>query len=239
MTAAILALTLAPITWTLQIDGLERTALVVEPTIKIKNPPLVFGFHGHGGSSRNAYRSFAIHETWPEAVCIYPMGLATRTPNDLRGERTGWQVSRLEDRDLKFFDALLSKAKSDLHTGKTYVMGHSNGGRFSYVLWANRPDKIDAFGPSAAPGTSLVGSLVPKPAFIIGGEKDTIVDFKSQRLTMDQVMALNGASRIVIDLNGAKLFKGTNQDTALWVHAGGHEFYKPAVPAMVEFFKQH
>jgi len=238
MITAVIALALAPTTWTLQIDGVERTALVVEPSVKTKSPPLVFGFHGHGGSSRNALRSFAIHEAWPEAVCIYPMGLPTKTTNDPQGSRAGWQISRMGERDLKLFDALLSKAKAELHTGKTFVMGHSNGGRFSYVLWATRADKIDAFGPSASPGTSLLSAMVPKPAFIIGGEKDPIVDFAGQKSTMDAVLKLNQAKGEPTDLKGAKLYEGAKADTALWVHPGGHEFLKAAVPAMVEFFKR-
>ncbi|HUA67835.1 MAG TPA: hypothetical protein VMA13_04740, partial [Candidatus Saccharimonadales bacterium] len=41
------------------IAGVERTALVyIPPTAKTSPTPLVFVFHGHGGSARQADRSF-------------------------------------------------------------------------------------------------------------------------------------------------------------------------------------
>src|SRR5262245_40801632 len=62
-------------TWT--VDGVERTALVATPRTSAPHQPLVLVFHGHGGTSANAARTFRIHELWPEAVVIYPQGLPT------------------------------------------------------------------------------------------------------------------------------------------------------------------
>ena len=75
----------------------------------LKGAPVVFGFHGHGGNSRNAARSFDLHRNWPSALVIYPQGLATKTPNDPNGNRNGWQYVKGtdQDRDLKFFDSLV------------------------------------------------------------------------------------------------------------------------------------
>ena len=68
-----------------KVDDVEREALVCAPSKPGEGkPPLVFAFHGHGGTMRNAARSFAFHERWPEAVVVYPQGLLTpassRTP---------------------------------------------------------------------------------------------------------------------------------------------------------------
>ena len=35
-----------------------------------KNKPVVFAFHGHGGTMRQASRSFPIHELWPQAIVM-------------------------------------------------------------------------------------------------------------------------------------------------------------------------
>src|SRR4051794_33539337 len=62
--------------WT--VDGVEREALLAAPASTKQSPaPLVFVWHGHGGTMRNSARSFHIHTLWPEAVVVYPQGLNT------------------------------------------------------------------------------------------------------------------------------------------------------------------
>ena len=61
-----------------KVEGAAREGLVCAPSKEGAGaPPLVFGFHGHGGSMQNAARSFKLHELWPEAVVIYLQGLPT------------------------------------------------------------------------------------------------------------------------------------------------------------------
>src|SRR5215471_996019 len=58
----------------LQVNGVEREALVYAPAEKRKSSgsPLVFVFHGHGGTMKSAARSMRFYETWPEAIVVYP-----------------------------------------------------------------------------------------------------------------------------------------------------------------------
>ena len=99
------------------LDGVTRTALVYIPATARTHPaPLVFVFHGHGGSSRNAVNSFALDRNWPEAISVYMQGL--NTPGQLtdpEGNRPGWQAALGDhgDRDLKFFDAVLARLQQD------------------------------------------------------------------------------------------------------------------------------
>ena len=94
-----------------KVDGVAREALVYAPaTAKASSTAVVFVFHGHGGNSRNAVRSFAMNRYWPEAISVYMQGL--NTPGrltDPEGKKPGWQhsVGAQQDRDLKFFDAVL------------------------------------------------------------------------------------------------------------------------------------
>src|SRR5438445_13596446 len=92
-------------TW--EIDGVKRDALVYPASKKSEGKlPLVFDFHGHGGTARNAARTHHIHETWPEAVVVYMQGLPTPGKlTDPEGKRSGWQSGPgdQKDRDLKCF----------------------------------------------------------------------------------------------------------------------------------------
>jgi polyhydroxybutyrate depolymerase len=56
------------------------------------------------------------------------------------------------DRDLKFFDAVLATLKKDcrIDEKRVYATGHSNGGAFTYLLWAARGDVFAAVAPCAA-----------------------------------------------------------------------------------------
>src|SRR5213083_1340976 len=92
-----------------KVDGVVREALVHVPASAATEPaPVVFAFHGHGGTMSNAARMFSFHTRWPEAIVVYMQGL--NTPGRLTdpdGKAPGWQrsVGDQSDRDLNFFDA--------------------------------------------------------------------------------------------------------------------------------------
>ncbi len=67
---------------------------------------------------------------------------------DLFSHRLGAE----QDRDLKFFDAVLLKLKSDYQVDKsrTYATGNSNGGNFTYLLWSQRGEVFASVARSAA-----------------------------------------------------------------------------------------
>ena len=145
-----------------KIDDVTREALVHVPvTAQTKVAPVVFAFHGHGGSMQNAVRMFGYHTVWPEAIVVYMQGL--NTPGQLtdpEGKKPGWQktIGDQNDRDLHFFDAVLASLKKDykVDSKRIYSTGHSNGGGFTYLLWAARGEQFAAFAPSAAVGRTLV-----------------------------------------------------------------------------------
>ncbi|MBN2161506.1 MAG: hypothetical protein JXR25_02185 [Pontiellaceae bacterium] len=70
-----------------EIDGVKREALVWMPASSEVLPPLVFVFHGHGGSMRNGARSFRIHEIWPEAIVVYMQALVSKIELKRRGSQ--------------------------------------------------------------------------------------------------------------------------------------------------------
>lgn len=232
--------------WELKVEDTARTALVYMPAAaKTKPAPVVFVWHGHGGGMRQAALSFAMHRHWPEAICVYPQGLPTPGQlTDPEGKRNGWQsaAGRQGDRDFRFFDALLTKLKTDCKVDdkRLYSKGHSNGGQFTYLLWAERGDKFAAFAPSAA----VMGrprSLKPKPAMHLAGEKDDLVKYRWQTAMMQAVRRRNNcdAAGTAWGEHSTLYPSKTGTPVVTYIHPGGHEFPRDAVPQIVKFFKQH
>jgi len=233
--------------WT--VDGVKREALVSLPdrlSDAGRTPvPVVFAFHGHGGSMRQASRSFPIHELWPEAIVVYPQGLPTPSALvDREGRMAGWQsvAGAQGDRDLKFFDAILADLKSryPLDGKRIYATGHSNGGLFTYLLWAERGDTFAAFAPSAALLAVGFSKAPPKPVLHIGSPQDPLVKFSWQERMLDTVLALNGCGPRKPDATGYTVYPSTKgAEVATYLHDGGHRYPESAPKLIVAFFKSH
>jgi polyhydroxybutyrate depolymerase len=236
---------LARQTWT--VDGVERSALVAAPrgVEAGARVPLVLVFHGHGGTSANAARTFRIHEAWPEAVVIYPQGLPTvGAITDPEGRLPGWQSLAGDngDRDLHLTDAMLEWAQSHypIDPARVFAAGHSNGGSMVYLLWAVRGDRFAAFAPAASVfRPTLILKASPKPALIIAGRQDPLVPFASQELTINAVLRLNQASADAASWSGdARLHASSiGADVVAYVHPGGHPMPADAGALMARFFK--
>ncbi|HMS56249.1 MAG TPA: hypothetical protein PKA27_12695 [Fimbriimonadaceae bacterium] len=224
-----------------KIDGVTRTAIVRTPTKRSAKAPVIFAFHGHGGNGRYAERKMDFHTLWPEAIVVFPTGVPTKTPNDLEGKRNGWQIRPGQDgdRDLKFVDAMLSDlGKKFSVDARVFAMGHSNGARFCFVLWAERADKFRAFAPCCAGGLGLIKDLKPKPAFIMGGKKDAIVDFRSIELSVAGLKQLNESGEGVKGKGPLVHYPSPKGDLVTYLHEGGHEYLSEVNPLIVEFFKR-
>lgn len=247
------------------IEGVTREALVyVPPTAKTTPAPLVFAFHGHGGTMKNVASGKAYHRLWPEAIAVYMQGL--NTPGrltDPQGLKPGWQAfaGDQDDRDLKFFDAVLTTLKTDYRVDekRVYATGHSNGGGFTYLLWSERGDVFAAVAPSAA--AALVAGvpnglpeqlarlaakarkgmkeLKPKPVLHIAGEKDTLVKFEWQKRTIDALRKLNGCDEGQPWGERCTIYPSkTGTPVVAYIHPGGHQAPEDAQALIVKFFKE-
>lgn len=230
------------------IEGLKREGLVHVPAAAKTQPsPVVFAFHGHGGNMHNATRMFPIHELWPEAIVVFLQGL--NTPGrltDPEGKKPGWQSTAgiLGDRDLKLFDAVLASLRADYKVDdkRIYSTGHSNGGGFTYLLWAERGDVLAAVAPSASAATRSRSALKPKPVLHIAGENDPLVKYAWQQATIQALLKLNECSTGVAwdkDPNCTLHPSASGNPVVTAIHTGDHSFPKQAPAVIVKFFKEH
>jgi polyhydroxybutyrate depolymerase len=230
-----------------KVDGVAREALVHAPSKEGAGaPPLVFGFHGHGGTMQNAARSFRMHELWPEAVVVYPQGLPTPGRlTDPEGKKAGWQHSPGDqaDRDLTFFDAMLAsmKEKYKIDETRVYSTGHSNGAAFTYLLWGSRPNLFAAIAPSAAAGTRNMKDTQPCPVFHAMGEKDPLVKFEVQERAVAAVRTFNGCEAQGKDWDkGCTLYPSPKDAPVVtFIHPGDHKYPAEAPALIVKFFKAY
>jgi polyhydroxybutyrate depolymerase len=227
------------------IDGARRLGVVAEPSkASPAGAPLVLVFHGHGGTAANMSRALPIHTKWPEALVIYLQGLPTPgTVVDREGRRAGWQNApgAHGDRDIALVDSVLAWAASKYRVDakRVFAAGHSNGGWFTYVLWASRPERFTAFAPASATLGRLITAVKPKPALIIAGEKDRLVPYASQRRTIAAVVDLNQATTLgEVWYGGAKLHRSEIADVATYVYPGAHPLPANASDVVTRFFRR-
>jgi polyhydroxybutyrate depolymerase len=233
-----------------KVDGEKRGALVFAPaptTGAIKHP-LVFAFHGHGGTMLSFSQMVHIHTIWKEAVVVYPQGLIGRpVPNDTQGLHPGWQLEanqtdgNVGNKDLDFFDAMLvtMKQKFSVDDKQIYSTGFSNGAIFSYLLWAERSNDLAAIGVCSG---ALWGSgqlTQPRAILVVAGKAETA--FNIQLASIELARTANQATGAGQACSPICTFYPSTSQTPVkvFIHPGGH-VYPPWVPAeTVKFFKAH
>jgi len=229
------------------VEGMVREGLLYLPELAQKKATaVVFAFHGHGGTMTNATRMFPIHKLWPEVIVVFLQGLNTPGKlTDPEGKKPGWQhgVGAQGDRDLKFFDAVLAGLKTECKVDekRIYSTGHSNGGGFTYLLWAARGEVFAAMAPSAAAAAQSLALLKPKPVLHIAGENDPLVKYAWQKATIEALVKLNGCSAGRAwekDVNCTIYPSATGNPVVTAIHPGDHSYPKQAPAVIVKFFKE-
>jgi polyhydroxybutyrate depolymerase len=232
-------------TWT--IDGMKRQALVFAPaptTSDIRHP-VVFGFHGHGGNMNAASQGMHIQTLWPEAIVVYPQGLPSPSVIDPQGLRPGWQneAGQQGDRDLKLFDAILATMhqKFSVDDKRVYSTGFSNGGGFSYLLWAVRGKVIAAIGECAGRLFPNAHPTEPRPVLVIAGQADTTDPFALQQQSIETDRQIDNATGPGQQCGQYCTFYASTSHTPVktFIHPGGHVYPPWAPDKIVEFLKAH
>jgi polyhydroxybutyrate depolymerase len=231
--------------WT--IDGVIREALVFapEPATNDFPHPVVFAWHGYGGNMQVASQLMHIQTVWPEAIVVYAQGLPTQNPVHPNLIKPGWQTVAGEngDRDLKLFDAMLATIKQthSVDDARIYTTGFSNGGVFSYLLWAERGERIAAIGEVAGRLFLPEHLTLPRPLLAVAGKNDTIDLTALQQQTIDEARQVDNATGNGQSCGQFCTFYASTSQTPVktFIHPGGH-FYPPGAPGeIVKFFKNH
>lgn len=228
-----------------QVDGVAREGLVCAPgKAKEANTPVVFVFHGHGGTARHAARTMGFHEAWPEAICVYLQGLPTPGAiTDPEGKKNGWQRTPgdQKDRDIKFFDAVLTWLKKEYRVDekRIYATGHSNGGAFTYLLLAQRGEVLAAVAPSASAAGRRLGEFKPLPVMHIAGRSDPLVKFAWQEATIEAIKKVNGVGEGKPWGEHCTMYSSEKgKPVVTYITDGDHGFENDAVKVIVKFFKE-
>lgn len=226
--------------------NLQRQLLLHVPAESSQKAPIVFAFHGHGGTAKQAARSFGIEKHWPEAFVVYMQGIPTPGRlTDPQGLRNGWQHAPGEhdNRDLIFFDEVLAQLRSRHHVDSTriYATGHSNGGAFTYLLWSERSDVLAAVAPSASTILRTWRSMTPKPVMHLAGRQDKLVNFQWQERTIDALKRLNqcGSDGSKWSTFATSFPSRLDTPVVAYIHPGTHKYPTEATPLIVKFFKEH
>ncbi len=225
----------------LDIDGQSRRFTVVVPTGVRAGVtlPLVFAWHGLGGSGALARRYFGVEAAATGAVIVYPDAL----PLPAFANRTGWDL-RPEGPDMRFFDAMLAEvtASACIDLDRVFSTGHSFGGYMTNTLGCLRGNVLRAIAPVAGglPG----GTCLAKPlaAWIAHGTNDGTVPFAQGEAARANWAQASGCTTTTqpTDPAGCVTYQGCRPEAPLtWcIHTQDHAWPPYAGPAIWQFFSR-
>lgn len=167
----------------LKVSELTRTYRLVVPEglDPAKPVPLVFVFHGLGDTFITRYSGFEELATKKGFIVVFPNGVNRQW--DLRAAE--------ENRDLRFFDALLERiaSKYNVDLRRVYATGMSMGGFFSNLLASKRSERIAAIAPhSGGLGVLAIRGIKAGrkyPVMIVQGAADPLVRVEQGRSSRD------------------------------------------------------
>jgi len=140
-----------------------------------RNVPLLFMFHGSGGSSDETYRAtgWNIKSDEKGFIAAFPNGF----PNDegMRVWNDGRRIWQTSVDDVAFTRSMLEdlSARFRIDQKRIYVVGFSNGAGLSYRLAQDLGDRIAAIAPVAGRIPNQDPKISrPVPAFAVVGTKD-------------------------------------------------------------------
>lgn len=173
----------------------QRKYVVHIPATSDSNPPVVFAFHGAGGTSR----IMLYHGRWLSKsdaagfVVIAPEGTPpdlSKKPNfrfnpqlwNLGGASTSAPVGQADD--VGFVRSILEALPSivDYDSDRVYVTGFSNGAGLTFRLAAEMGQHFAALGPISGYPTPAVPTL-PLPTYYMVGELDPLIPWNGGEVT--------------------------------------------------------
>jgi polyhydroxybutyrate depolymerase len=223
------------------VHGKERMYLSNVPA----TPPAfaLIVFHGNGGTADGFAKKYPLHGLMSGGLIVYFQGIPGIGGGfDPKGLKNGWQRKKGdgEDRDLYAIDELV-KVLIAQYPGlkdKVYAMGHSNGGRFTYLLWSERASLFKGFIINAHQGVDLIEKgIEPRSAMIITGRQDRVVNNANQFKSVELIKTLLQPDHTEVINEALTIYSNKKSGLRLhhYIHGGGHDLPKTALPFVSEF----
>jgi poly(3-hydroxybutyrate) depolymerase len=221
------------------VDGEMRTYVLAVPESYDPSTaiPLVFAWHGLGGSGSLARLYFGIEdEAQGGAIFVYPDGLLVQPQNE-----PGWELA-IDGRDVALFDALHMDLSSKycIDEARIFATGHSFGGYMSNALGCARSTLLRAIAPVAGGGpfgqNCDTGSL---SAWLAHGTNDNVVPFAQGEGSRDHWVDHAGCTMTTqpIDPPGCVEYQGCSMERVVWcTHTEGHNWPDLAPAGIWSFF---
>ncbi|MCC6836644.1 MAG: hypothetical protein IT213_16780 [Cytophagales bacterium] len=161
------------------------------------NAPVVFLFHGNGGSSddmlgltniKAPYKIWLNIASQENLILVVPNGtVGSRGWNDCRNDAATNPTSN----DVLFINTLLDfvKAKYNSNNSKVYTVGTSNGGHFSIRLAQEIPNRITAFASIVASNSvnsQCTSSTIKVSALFMNGTDDPILPYNGGQMASNR-----------------------------------------------------
>jgi polyhydroxybutyrate depolymerase len=200
--------------------------------------PLIFSWHGLGGSMGNFYQLNSVSRAGAAAIHLSPQGLDNGSAGG-----TGWWNTN--GQDLAFVDALIEWTQGYfcVDEERLFSVGFSFGGMFSHVLGCERGDKFRAIAPIAGSFYSGEPAACANPVPMLGihGMADDRVSLADGEAARNVWVATNGCSMTTepAELAGCATYQGctTGYPVEWCTHAGGHMVPSFAADVICQFFR--
>ena len=174
----------------ISIKGIERSYHLFNPSQKA-NSPIIFLFHGNGGSADNIAGLSHVKAPYiPWFDIAANEGLILVIPDGTNGPKNsqGWNDCRNDapripaSDDVGFITTLLDTLKTSLRFDerKVFMVGTSNGGHFVMRLAQEIPHRMTAFASIVASGpanSKCSTSTIPVSALFMNGTADPLVPY--------------------------------------------------------------
>ena len=223
-------------TETLDVDGVERTYLVVvPPSLDGSTPaPVLLGFHGGNGTAEYASQTYGLTGDEP-VLYVYP-----QAPFWPEAGGVAWNVDP-SGVDFPYFDALLVDLgqKYCVDSTRVFAAGQSNGGFFVNALGCYRPDALRAIAPVAGGGPPGQCTPSTETVMIVHGTADATVPISSAMYSRDYWLESNGcagAPGAPADPSPCVAYSGCAEPVLWCEHGGGHSWPSFAGAAIRGFF---
>jgi polyhydroxybutyrate depolymerase len=201
----------------INIHGITRTYHLYNPSLTV-NTPIVFLFHGNGGSADGIAGLTKVKAPYlPWFDIAKKEGLILVIPDGMIGSKhtQGWNDCRNDapripaTDDVGFITRILDTLQQTLRydVRKVYMVGTSNGGHFVMRLAQDMPERITAFASIVASGpasSKCNTSAIPVSALFMNGTADPLVPYLGGNTENGSVLSTDSSIAYWVKRNGTK-----------------------------------